>query len=84
MLEAGHEAFHQLPEPTPDDVTMLMALTERDLLLIGMALPCLEVMFIDTGCFHDSSKHLQERLTECLRVQRPEWVAKEVSSEDEQ
>jgi hypothetical protein len=75
-LQASHEAFHRMEAPTPDSPTAVFAMTERDLLLIGMALPAMEVLFLQSGisCFYEASADLQRRVMEVVRVQRPEWT----------
>ena len=77
FLMAGHEAFHEMEDPGPDDETVTVSLHERDMLLVGMALPALEILFMDligTQCFHDASLDLQRRLMEVTKVQHPEWT----------
>lgn len=78
FLMAGHAAFHEMEDPGPDDPTVHVTLHERDLLLLGMALPALEILFrqlIGTGaCFHEASLDLQHRLMEVTKAQHPEWT----------
>lgn len=77
LLDVGHEAFHRIDEPGPDDPVTLVSLNERDILLIGMALPSLEALFYQlTGeaCFNEASRELQERLLELVREQNPDWT----------
>lgn len=76
MLREAHKAFHTMPTPTAESDTLLMSLAERDLLLIGMALPAMELLFLQSGvaCFTEASKELQNRFMEVVQAQRPEWV----------
>ena len=70
-LEASHQALHEMDVPGPDSETILATLTERDLVLIGMALPLLELTY---PCTHDASRDLQNRLVEVTVTQQPHWT----------
>lgn len=59
QMEADHEN------------TMFLALTQKDAILIGCALPALESFCPEIG---PASEDFQLRLVEALRVQRPEWA----------
>ncbi len=76
MLDVAHAVFHTMPEPDADTETCLLALGERDLLMIGMALPALEILFLQSGidCLHEANAELQHRIMEVIRVQKPHWV----------
>lgn len=71
MIERGHLALHAMEDPGPDTDTIMVALTERDLLLVGMALPVMELPF---PCLGDVSLEFQKRLMELVYAQRPDWT----------
>lgn len=71
QIEAGHLALHAMPEPDADSDTLLVAVNERDLLMIGLALPVLQMMW---PCLGAMSDEFQQRLLALIRVQRPEWT----------
>jgi len=71
QIEAGHLALHAMPEPDAESDTLLAALNERDLLMIGLALPVLQMTW---PCLGAMSEEFQHRLMALVRVQRPEWT----------
>lgn len=69
MVAQGAAQIAQMEADYED--TMFMALTERDVLLIGCALPALQSIHLEIG---PASENLQLRLVETVRVQKPEWT----------
>ena len=70
-IEMAHQSLHTMPEPDAESDICLVALTERDLLMIGLALPVMQLAF---PCLGDVSEEFQHRLMDLVRVQRPDWI----------
>lgn len=79
MIEAGHLSLHEMPEPDADSPTMLIAVNERDLLMIGLALPLMQMTW---PCLGEMSEEFQHRLMALVRVQRPEWITSQHDTGD--
>lgn len=71
MMEAAHQVIHERENDVED--TLFVALTEREVLLVGLGLACL---FFDYPCLGEDSRDLQRRLVELAQTQKPEWVVK--------
>lgn len=71
LIEGAHMAIHAMDTPGPDSETITVALAERDLVLVGMALPVLQIAF---PCLGEASHDLQVRLMELVSAQRPDWT----------
>lgn len=71
QMEEAHLAIHMMPPDDAESDTMLVALTERELLMVGLALP---VMQLAWPCLGGDSQVFQHRLLDLVRVQRPEWT----------
>lgn len=69
LIESGLSEVKNTPQDYED--TLFMALTRRDVLFIGAALPFLVVNYSD---FDEDSIDLQVRLGDAIEVQKPEWV----------
>lgn len=77
MMEAAHQTIHEL-EPNFED-TLFVAMTERDTLLVGLALACL---WFDYPCLNADSRDMQQRIVELAKAQKPSWMVKGEDGED--
>lgn len=69
MMEAAHQTIHELEQDFDD--TLLISMTERDTLLVGLALACL---WFDYPCLNADSRDMQQRIVELAQVQKPDWM----------
>lgn len=69
MMEAAHQVIHERENDVED--TLFLALCEREVLLVGLALACL---WFDYPCLSDDSRDLQRRLVELTQAQKPDWL----------
>ena len=70
ILEAAHQAIHDFPHDFQEVV--VVALTRRDILMIGTALILLELEY---PCLRPENADLQGRVSELREVQQPDWCA---------
>lgn len=71
IMDRGHELVHLMSEEVDEGSPALtMALNEKEILLIVVALPALEVFY---PCLHEDSLHLQARIIELAQFQQPEF-----------